>query len=85
MLESILDGVTPTEVFRRMLALEPGLANAELARRFMDCFEGVDSIAMQFIWHWERPGIRLGLSDEDENRLLSELLRASGYAVPAPK
>lgn len=80
--ERILKGTKPTEIFREMLAREPGLKNAQLAGEFLDHFDDVDSLARQFIWHWERPGIRLGLSDERLDELLIELLRAAGYAVP---
>ncbi|XXF80143.1 hypothetical protein P2318_10440 [Myxococcaceae bacterium GXIMD 01537] len=82
MFERILGGVRPTEVFRRMLEEEPSLTNAELAGRFTDYFENIDSLARQVIWHWQRPGGRPGLSDKHTDEELTELLRRAGYAMP---
>lgn len=79
--ERILKGAKPTEIFHEMLAQEPGLTNIELARAFTDCFADVDWLAKQWIWKWNRSGTRSGIDDERLDELLIELLRDAGYVV----
>ncbi|NBD13683.1 hypothetical protein [Corallococcus silvisoli] len=80
--ERILKGAKPTEIFHEMLARTPELTNVELGRAFTDCFEDVDWLAKTLIWKWNRSGTRSGIADERLDALLIELLRAAGYAVP---
>lgn len=51
MFGAIQQGRKPTEVFKELL-LEQGLNNSELASRFDDYFENVNSEAIEVIWHW---------------------------------
>ena len=85
MFEKILEGVAPTEVFKRMLESEPALDNGRLAARFRGYFENVSGLAEQLIWHWERPGYAPGMKDEKLDKALIELLRKAGYPVPDPR
>lgn len=80
-LEQILHGTPPTEVFRQIVAAEPGLENHDLALRFVDYFERVDWESLQVIWHWQRPGGRPDLPDEGVNESLIALLRKAGYVI----
>jgi hypothetical protein len=81
MFSSILQGEKPTDVFKKLIAAEPRLSNWELARRFVDYFEEINSEARQAIWHWQRPGGRRGLSDDAVNESLEIMLRDAGYLV----
>lgn len=79
--DQILHGVAPVEVFRQLMASEPGLDKRELASRFYDFFDRVDSVAIHVIWHWQQPGGRPDLPDEGVNEQLIELLRRAGYEI----
>lgn len=81
MFDLILQGIAPAEVFKCMMAAEPGLRNLELGRRFVEHFDKVESIAMQVISNWQAPGSRRPLADEMVDRWLLDLLRSAGYAI----
>jgi hypothetical protein len=78
MFDAIQRGRKPTEVFKELL-LGQVLNNSELASRFDDYFENVNSEAIEVIWHWQRPGGRPGLTDEEVDATLLKLLREAGY------
>lgn len=79
--KQILLGVSPTEIFRQRLASNPTEGKWDLASEFMDHFERVDGVAAQIISGWHRPGGRPGLSDQEVDSLLLQLLREAGYEV----
>lgn len=81
MFSAILMGKQPTDVFKKLIAEDPGLTNSELAGRFVDFFEKVNSEARQVIWYWQRPGGRKALSDNAVNDRLVCLLRDAGYVI----
>lgn len=81
MFGSSLKGVKPTVLFKQLIAADPSLTNSELASRFVEFFENIDSEARQVIWYWERPGGRKGLKDDEVDESLEQMLRAAGYVI----
>lgn len=80
-LDHVLLGVRPTVLFRKMLASTPEKSKWDIASEFMERFERIDGVAEQIIWGWHRPGGRAGLSDEEVDSSLFQLLREAGYEV----
>lgn len=81
MFGSSLKGVKPTVLFKELVAADPGLTNSELASRFVESFDRIDSEARQVIWYWERPGGRRGLKDDYVDESLEQMLRLAGYVI----
>ncbi|WP_157655575.1 hypothetical protein [Burkholderia ubonensis] len=79
MLEDILNGRSPSEVFRTIIQNDPAVGNIRLAELLGDEFVNLSSEAQQLVWHWKGPGKSQGLSDEDLDALLAKLLREAGY------
>ncbi len=52
MLEDIIDGELPCDVFRRLIESDPTIGNILLSEIFHEEFIHVDSLALQLIWHW---------------------------------
>ncbi|WP_156440224.1 MULTISPECIES: hypothetical protein [unclassified Burkholderia] len=79
MLEDILRGRAPSEVFRTIIANDPTVGNIGLADLLGDEFVDLSSEAQQLVWHWKGPGKDQGLSDEELDALLTKFLRQAGY------
>lgn len=79
MLEDILNGLVPSEVFRTIIKNDPSIGNVRLAELLGDEFINLSSEAQQLVWHWKGPGRNQGLSDADLDALLGRLLSEAGY------
>jgi len=79
MLESILEGVSPSEVFRRLVEADPSIGNIRLGEIMWEEFPNLTGEAQQLIWHWKGPGKSQGLADNDLDALLRKLLGQAGY------
>jgi hypothetical protein len=79
MLEGILDGELPCQIFRALIEADPTVGNIRLSEIFHEEFIGVDSLAMQLVWHWSGPGKTGGISDESLNAELLAMLKSAGY------
>jgi hypothetical protein len=79
MLKLILQGEPPSSAFKNLINTNPALTNFDLALMWCDEFIGVDSLAVQVIWGWKRPGKNQGLSDENLDAHLVELLKKAKY------
>jgi len=80
MMDSILTGERPTDVFKAMLEREPSLTNADLALEFKKHFLRVGDEAIQSIWQWRRPGRDRGIEDERMDAIVIHYLKAAGYS-----
>lgn len=79
MLESILEGELPCQVFRSLIEADPTVGNIRLSEIFHEEFIEADSLAMQLIWRWRGPGKVEGISDESLNAELLVMLKSAGY------
>jgi hypothetical protein len=79
MLEGILRGELPCQVFRDLIEVDPKLTNIRLSEIFHEKFIDVDSLAMQLIWHWRGAGKSEGVIDESLNTELLVMLKSAGY------
>jgi hypothetical protein len=79
MFESILKGVLPSAVFRKLIEADPSIGNIRLGELLSDEFVELSSEAEQLIWHWKGPGKDQGLSDENLDALLLNLLKDAKY------
>ncbi|MES2187308.1 MAG: hypothetical protein V4505_22350 [Pseudomonadota bacterium] len=80
MFERILSGEQPSAVFRQAMRNDAALTNNELASRFYEEFPKLDSVVVQYIWHWKSPDHKTGnFSDEHLDEVLIDALRAAGY------
>ncbi len=79
MIEQILMGELPSDVFKSILKVKPELRNADIAELLFEAFPNVGSVGRQAVWHWQRPGKLQGLSDENLNSQLLILLRDAKY------
>ena len=77
----ILDGKSPSAVFKEMLLDRPQLDNGDLATAFHAEFPETGLDAIQYIWKWKRPGKSAGLDDERLDQRLLYLLRHAGYLL----
>ncbi|RKP43267.1 hypothetical protein [Trinickia fusca] len=79
MLEKILEGESPSKVFRSLIEADPSIGNLRLGELLSDEFVNLSSEAQQLVWHWKGPGKSQGLSDEDLDALLKDLFGKAGY------
>ena len=79
MFESIIEGEKPSSVFRRLIETDPSIGNIRLGEMVSDEFVELSSEAEQLIWHWQGPGKVQGLSDENLDELLLDLLKKANY------
>jgi hypothetical protein len=79
MMEQILTGILPTEVFKKSMALDKSLTKPDIAKQFKVQFPSVNSLAISMIWHWSGPANSSGISDESLNQRLLALLANAGY------
>ena len=79
MLEKILNGISPSEVFRKLIETDPSIGNIRLGEILSDEFVELSSLAQQLVWHWKGPGKTQGLSDESLDAELLRMLKEAGY------
>jgi hypothetical protein len=79
MFESIISGEKPSFIFRQIIKEDPAIGNILLGQMFSDEFIELSSEAEKLIWRWKGPGKTDGLSDENLDALLIDLLKLSSY------
>jgi hypothetical protein len=78
-MKSILEGGKPSDVFKARLGEKPALSNGDLALEFRKAFPNCGVEAMEAIWKWRRPDMKVGLSDEKLDEQLRYWLQQTGY------
>ncbi len=78
-MKRVLDGEKPSALFRELLRERPALSNGDLALEFRKHFPSTGVDAMQVIWKWRRPDMKVGLNDEALDTQLDYWLRQTGY------
>lgn len=81
MLESILAGQLPSQVFRQVFLSDPTMDNYRLAETLADEFVQLNGEAVQLVWHWKGPNRKQGLSDVNLDALLVPLILEAGYVI----
>ena len=71
--------MSPSKLFRDLVASDPALGNIRLGELFSDEFDNLSGEAQQLIWHWKGPGKTHGLSDIDLDANLLRLMQEAGY------
>ncbi|KQV46149.1 MULTISPECIES: hypothetical protein [unclassified Duganella] len=79
MMQEILTGAKPSEVFRQIIAADPTINNRRLAEILMEEFEELSGEAVQLVWHWKGPGKTQGIADENLDALLFPVFQEAGY------
>ena len=79
-MKGIVNGDSPTAVFKRLLLNNPTLSNHDLAWLFVKEFPEVGATANNFIWYWKGPARTDGrFEDALVDAELKKLWRAAGY------
>lgn len=79
MMDSILTGQRPTDVFKAIVQSDSSVTNTELARIFKTEFVNVKAEAIQAIWQWNRPGRGMGIDDDRMDAIVTSFLKEAGY------
>lgn len=79
-MKTIINGDSPTAVFKKLLLANPSLSNHDLAWMFVNEFPKVGPTANNFIWYWKGPARTDGrFEDALVDTELTRLMRAAGY------
>jgi hypothetical protein len=79
MMNAILTGQKPTEVFKSIVRSDSTITNTKLANMFKTEFVEVKAEAIQAIWQWNRPGRGMGIDDDRMDAIVINYLKEAGY------
>jgi hypothetical protein len=79
MMNAILTGQKPTEVFKSIVRGDSTITNTKLANMFKTEFVEVKAEAIQAIWQWNRPGRGMGIDDDRMDAIVINYLKEAGY------
>jgi hypothetical protein len=80
-MREILDGTSPSTVFRRLSAMDGSITTHRLAEMLIDEFPDLDGEVVVLVWNWTGLGRLNGLNDERLDGLLKEHFRRAGYKL----
>jgi hypothetical protein len=80
-MRKILNGSSPSSVFRELAVMDETLTTDRLAEMLIDEFPNLDGEVVVLVWNWTGLGRTNGLNDERLDGLLTDHFRRAGYTL----